>query len=66
MDKKTSTAQEAVLESEEDLQRMIELGAWYDDDEESSIATVLVEADSDTEPIYNRNEVLILALSMHV
>jgi hypothetical protein len=60
MDKKT--AQEAVLESEEDLQRMIELRAWYDDDEESNVATV--EADSDTEPIYiNRNEV---SLSMHI
>lgn len=50
------TAREAVLQSEEDLQRMIELGAWYGGDEESNVATV--EADSETEPgIYNRNEV---------
>ncbi len=54
MDKETT--EEAVLESEEDLQRMIELGAWYDGDWESNVATV--EADSDTGPIYNRNEVL--------
>ena len=49
------TAREVVLQSEEDLQRMIELGAWYDGDEESNVATV--EANSETEPIYNRNEV---------
>ena len=40
---------------------MIELGAWYDGDEESNVTTV--EADSETEPIYNRNEVSILILS---
>ena len=49
-------AQENVLQSEEDLERMIELGAWYDGDAESSVATV--ETDSDTDPNYNRNEVL--------
>ena len=55
------TAREAVLQSEEDLQRMIELGAWYDGNEESNVATV--EVDSETEPIYNRNEVSTLILS---
>ena len=57
-------AGEIVLQSEEDLQRMIELGAWYDGDEESNLATV--EADSETETIYNRNEVIVTALSIHI
>lgn len=57
-------AGEVVLQSEEDLQRMIELGAWYDGDEESNLATV--EADSETETIYNRNEVIVIALSIHI
>ena len=50
-------AQETFLQSEEDMQRMIERGAWYSGCEESSVATV--EADSDTESNYNRNEVRI-------
>ena len=37
---------------------MIELGAWYDGDEESNVA--IVGANSETEPIYNRNEVSTL------
>ena len=53
------TARGAVLQSEEDLQRMIELGAWYDGYEENNIASV--EANSETEPIYNHNEVSTFA-----
>ena len=49
-------AQETFLQSEEDMQRMIELGAWYGGDEESSAA--IVETDSEIETNYNRNEVL--------
>lgn len=50
-------AQETFLQSEEDMQRMIEQGAWYGGDKESSAA--IVEADSEIEPNYNRNEVTL-------
>ena len=49
-------AKEAAIQSEEDLQRMIELGAWYDSDEESNVAQS-VETKSETEQSYNRKEV---------
>ena len=48
-------AKEVAIQSEEDFQRMIELGAWYDGDEESSVASA--EIKSETEPSYNRNKV---------
>ena len=50
-------AQDTFVQSEEDLQRMIELGAWYDGDEESSVAIAEAADQSETKPSYNRNEV---------
>lgn len=50
-------AQDTFVQSEEDLQRMIELGAWYDGDEESSVAVAEAADQSETKPSYNRNEV---------
>ena len=52
-------AQEVVIQSDEDLQRMIELEAWYDNEEESSVT--VVEAEPDPNLSYtNRNEVWAL------
>lgn len=50
-----SQGNEAVscISSEEDLQRMIELGSWYDSEEESSSET----EDTDSGPDQNHDEV---------
>ena len=53
-----SQGSEAVscISSEEDLQRMIELGSWYDSEEESSSET----EDTDSGPDRNHDEVVQL------
>ena len=48
MAEKESGSAAAGIQSEEDLQRMIEQEAWYDSDNEAS--TRRLEADSDNDP----------------
>ena len=58
MDEETvSGATAGGIQSEEDLQQMIEQEAWYDSDSDDEVSTRTVETDSESDPSYYRSEV---------